>query len=206
MVLITAIVFDLGGVLIDWNPAYLYRYLIPDPDERARFLATICSPEWNHEMDGGRPVPAAVAELADAHPDYAPLIEAWWTRWPEMLGGEIPGTRVLAEAIARTGRPVYALTNWSAETWPYGLQRYPFIEQLFSGVVVSGQERIAKPDPHLFEILNDRYNLNPSTVVYIDDSTDNIDTASSLGYITHHFTTADRLRNWVNELRLLPTR
>ena len=94
---VTAAVFDLGGVLIDWSPEYLYRKLIPDPDERLSFLTKVCSPAWNHEMDEGRSVRESVATLADAHPDLATLIEAWWTRWTEMLEGEIPGTRVLAE-------------------------------------------------------------------------------------------------------------
>lgn len=203
MVAATAVVFDLGGVLIDWSPEYLYRKLIPDADERREFLTTICTPQWNHEMDEGRSVPEAVAALAVAHPDYGALVGAWWTRWPEMLGGEIPGTRPLVEALARTGRPLYALTNWSADTWPQGVHHYPFIEELFDGIVVSGQERVAKPDPRLFEILNDRFDLDPHSTVYIDDSPANIVAASRLGYITHLFTTADLLHAWLTELGLL---
>lgn len=203
MVPVIAAVFDLGGVLIEWNPEHLYQELIPDRDERREFLTAICTPAWNSEMDAGRSVRESVATLAAAHPDHAVLIEAWWTRWTEMLNGEVPGTRSLVEALARSGRPLYALTNWSAETWPLGLQQYPFIEELFDGVVVSGQEQIAKPDPRLFEILKDRYALDPHSTVYIDDSPANIDTAISLGYITHRFTAADRLRRWLNELGLL---
>jgi 2-haloacid dehalogenase len=203
MVAATAVVFDLGGVLIDWSPEYLYRKLIPDVDERREFLTTICTPQWNHEMDEGRSVPEAVAALAGAHAGYGALVDAWWTRWSEMLGGEVPGTRPLVEAIARTGRPLYALTNWSAETWPRGVQQYPFLEELFDGIVVSGQERIAKPDPRLFEILNDRFGLDPHSTVYIDDSPVNIVAASRLGYITHLFTTADLLHAWLTELGLL---
>ena len=203
MVAVMAVVFDLGGVLIDWSPEHLYRKLVPDPDERREFLTTICTPEWNHEMDEGRSVPEAVAVLASAHPGDGSLVEAWWTRWPEMLGGEVPGTRSLVETIARTGRPLYALTNWSAETWPWGVQRFPFLEELFDGIVVSGQERVAKPDPQLFEILNDRFDLDPHSTVYIDDSPANIVAASRLGYITHLFTTADLLHVWLTELGLL---
>ncbi len=198
---VTAAVFDLGGVLIEWDPENLYRKLIPDPDERHEFLTTICTPAWNSEMDAGRSVRESVAALAAAHPDHAALIEAWWTRWTEMLNGETPGTRPLVEAFARSGRPLYALTNWSAETWPLGLRQYPFVEELFDGVVVSGQEQIAKPDPRLFEILNDRYALDPHSTIYVDDSPANVDTAVSLGYIAHLFTTADRLRPWLNQLR-----
>ncbi|MEA2010844.1 MAG: HAD family phosphatase [Actinomycetota bacterium] len=202
---ITAAVFDLGGVLIDWDPEHLYRELIPDPGERHEFLTTICTPAWNAEMDAGRSVQESVAALASAHPDRAAVIEEWWTRWPEMLNGEIPDTRPLVETLSRSGLPLYALTNWSAETWPLGVQRYPFVDELFDGIVVSGQERIAKPDPRLFEILNDRYELNPESTIYVDDSPANIETAGSIGYATHLFTTADRLHRWLNEIGLLET-
>ncbi len=203
MVPAVAAVFDLGGVLIDWSPEYLYRKVIPDADKRREFLSTICTPQWNREMDEGRSVPEAVATLASASLGYEPLVEVWWTRWPEMLGGEIPGTLSLVEAIARAGRPLYALTNWSAETWPLGVQQFPFLEELFDGIVVSGQERIAKPDPRLFEILSKRFGLDPYATAYVDDSPANIATASSLGYITHLFTTADRLHSWLTEIGLL---
>jgi 2-haloacid dehalogenase len=203
MVRITAVVFDIGGVLIDWNREHLYRKLIADPDRRQEFLSTICTMEWNHEMDEGRSVPEAVASLAVAHPDHAALVDAWWSRWPEMLGGEIPGTRSVAETLARSGWSLYAITNWSADTWPYGVQQYPFLEGLFEGIVVSGHEQVAKPDPRLFEILNERYGLDPKTTIFIDDSPVNIETADDIGYITHRFTTADRLRLWLNELGLL---
>lgn len=203
MVPAVAAVFDLGGVLIDWSPEYLYRKVIPDADKRREFLSTICTPQWNREMDEGRSVPEAVATLASTSLGYEPLVEVWWTRWPEMLGGEIPGTLSLVEAIARAGRPLYALTNWSAETWPLGVQQFPFLEELFDGIVVSGQERIAKPDPRLFEILSERFGLDPYATAYVDDSPANIATASSLGYITHLFTTADRLHSWLTEIGLL---
>ena len=198
MVGAAAVVFDIGGVLIDWDPNHLYEKLIPDPELRRRFLTTVCTPEWNHEMDAGRSVSEAVMTLAAKHPNHAALIRAWWTRWPEMLGGEVPGTRRLAEELARAGRPLFALTNWSAETWPFGVKQYPFLEDLFDGVVVSGQERIAKPDPRLFEILNDRYRLTPHSTVYIDDSPANIESAAGLGYITHLFESADHLRDWLS--------
>ena len=203
MAAVTAVVFDLGGVLVDWNPEYLYGELIPDPDERYEFLTTICTPQWNYEMDEGRSAPESVAVLADAHPDRRALIEAWWTRWPEMFGGEVPGARPLVEAIARTGRPVYALTNWAAETWPRGVKEFPFFEELFDGIVVSGQEGVAKPDPRVFEILNYRFDLDPFSTAYVDDSAANVATASRLGYITHLFTTADRLGLWLTEIGLL---
>ncbi|MEN8114920.1 MAG: HAD family phosphatase [Actinomycetota bacterium] len=203
MTRITAAVFDLGGVLIDWNPEYLYEKLIPDPVRRHEFLTTVCTSEWNYEMDQGRAVPEAVESLAATHHEAAPLIEAWWTRWSEMLGGEVPGTLAIVEALARTGLPLYGLTNWSAETWPRGVERFPFLEELFDGIVVSGRERVAKPDPQVFEILNRRYGLDPAATAFVDDSPANIETADALGYATHRFTGAGLLRDWFSEIGLL---
>ena len=194
---ITAVVFDLGAVLVDWNPEYLYVKLIPDEAERRRFLTEICTTEWNLSMDGGGSVRDSVAALAAEHPDQADLINAWWDRWPEMLGAEIPGTRAIAEEISLSGMPLYALTNWSSETWPLGLVGFPFLSELFDGIVVSGDEGVAKPDPRLFEILNDRYLLDPATTAFIDDSPANVAAAAGLGYHAHRFTTAENLAAWL---------
>jgi 2-haloacid dehalogenase len=200
---ITAVVFDLGAVLVDWNPEYLYAKLIPDEKERRRFLNEVCTLEWNYSMDAGLSVRESVAALAAEHPDQADLINAWWDRWPEMLGEEIPGTRSVAEQISRSGMPLYALTNWSSETWPLGLAGFPFLGELFDGIVVSGDEGVAKPDPRLFQILNDRYALEPPTTVFIDDSPTNVAAAAELGYRAHRFTDADRLEVWLRELGVL---
>jgi 2-haloacid dehalogenase len=203
---ITAVVFDLGAVLVDWNPEYLYVKLIPDNAERRRFLTEVCTLEWNYTMDGGLSVRECVAALAAEHPDQADLVNAWWDRWPEMLGDEIPGTRAVAEAISASGMPLYALTNWSSETWPLGLARFPFLAELFDGIVVSGDEGVAKPDPRLFEIMNERYGLEPTTTVFIDDSSTNVAAASALGYHAHLFTTAEDLAARLDELGVLPQR
>ncbi len=203
---ITAVVFDLGAVLVDWNPEYLYAKLIPDPDERRVFLDEICTLEWNYAMDGGRSVRDEVAKLAAQHPEHADLINAWWDRWPEMLGDEIPGTRAIAERISASGIPLYALTNWSAETWPLGLAGFPFLGELFDGIVVSGDEGVVKPDPRLFAILRDRYGLNPATTLFIDDSPKNVAAADELGYVAHLFTSADDLEAWLRNLGLLSSR
>lgn len=197
---VTAVVFDLGAVLVDWNPEYLYSQLIPDEAERDAFLGTVCTLEWNYAMDAGLSVRDEVARLAAERPEYADLINAWWDRWPEMLGDEIPGTRAIAERISASGMPLYALTNWSAETWPLGLAGFPFLGELFDGIVVSGQEGVAKPHPRLFEILNDRYGLDPETTVFIDDSPKNVATAAALGYRAHVFTTATDLAEWLAEI------
>lgn len=200
---ITAVVFDLGGVLVDWNPEYLYSKVIPDPVERRAFLGEVCTLEWNYAMDAGLSVREEVAKLAAERPEHADLINAWWDRWPEMLGDEIPGTRAIAERISASGLPLYALTNWSSETWPLGLDGFPFLRDLFDGIVVSGDEGVAKPDRRLFAILSDRYGLDPETAAFIDDSPKNAAAAADLGYRTHVFTSADDLAAWLKDLNVL---
>lgn len=199
----TSVVFDIGGVLVDWNPEYLYAKLIPDRVERLSFLSDVCTPEWNYAMDSGLSVRAEVAALAAELPEYADLITAWWDRWPEMLGDEIPGTRAIAERLSNSGTPLYALTNWSAETWPFGLAAFPFLGELFDGIVVSGIERVAKPDPRIFEILADRFDLDPTATVFIDDASANVTAAADLGYRAHRFTNAEELEVWLRDFNLM---
>ena len=193
----SAVVFDLGGVMVDWNPHHLYRSLIPDDDERERFLTEICNPAWNHSLDRGHDPREAIPELVRRHPDQADLINAWWDRWPEMLSGEIPGTRELATRLHREGVPIYALTNWSQHTWPRATGRYPFLLELFDGIVVSGQEGVAKPEREIFEILASRYRLDVSTTAFTDDMPANVEVASQLGFRTHLFVDADLLEHWL---------
>jgi 2-haloacid dehalogenase len=200
---VSAVVFDIGAVLVDWNPEYLYSKLIPDAEERQLFLNEVCTLEWNYAMDAGLSVRREVAKLAAERPEYAGLINAWWDRWPEMLGDEIPGTRAIAERISASGMPLYALTNWSTETWPLGLAGFPFLSEIFDGIVVSGREGVAKPDPRLFEILSSRYDLDPDTTVFIDDSPRNVAAATALGYRSHLFTDATDLGAWLEELDVL---
>lgn len=188
-----AVVFDLGGVLIDWDPRHLYRSLITDEAEMERFLGEVVSPAWNLEHDRGRPFAEGVALLSREHPDHADLIAAYAERWVEMLGGPIqPTVDVLAE-LRSTGIRLLALTNWSAETWPIGRPLFPFLDW-FEGIVVSGAERIAKPDPALFRILIERYGIDPSRTLYIDDLAANVAAAADLGFRTIRFRDAAELR------------
>lgn len=202
----TTVVFDLGGVLIDWDPNYLYESLIPDSGDRQRFLTTVCTPEWNHAMDAGLSVPDSVAALAQHHPEDAELIKAWWTRWPEMFGGAITDSVALAEALSESGVRLLALTNWAAETWPHALERFSFLTTLFDGIVVSGHEKTAKPGVEVFTILTDRYGLTPSETAFIDDSPPNVATAQSLGFRSHHYTTSDDLASWLGAQGLRDSR
>ena len=188
-----AVVFDLGGVLIDWDPRYLYRKLLDDEAAVEEFLATVCTPEWNAEQDRGRPFAEGVAELVERHPVHAAAITAYHERWPEMLGGAVGGTvEVLAELRA-AGVPVYALTNWSAETFGIARERFEFLEW-FDGVLVSGEERMIKPDPAIFRLLLDRFGLDPGAAFYVDDSPANVAAADRLGFDAVRFTSPAQLR------------
>ena len=188
-----AVVFDLGGVLIDWDPRYLYRKLLDDEAAVEEFLATVCTPAWNAEQDRGRPFAEGVAELVERHPVHAAAITAYHERWPEMLGGAAGGTvEVLAELRA-AGVPVYALTNWSAETFGIARERFEFLEW-FDGVLVSGEERMIKPDPAIFRLLLDRFGLDPGATFYIDDSPANVAAADRLGFDAVRFTSPAQLR------------
>ena len=184
---IEAIVFDLGGVLIDWNPRHLYAKLFPG-DEAAMedFLTTVTTPEWNARQDAGRSFADGIAELQTRHPDQAELIDAYMTRWEEMLGGAIDDSVAVLDRLHERVVPLYGLTNWSKETFPIARARFDFLDW-FEGIVVSGEEGIAKPDPGLFQILLDRYDLDARTTLFIDDSRQNVEIAGGLGFHTHHF-------------------
>ena len=199
---VKAAVFDLGGVLIDWDPRYLYRKLLAEEGEVEEFLATVCTPEWNAEQDRGRPFAEGVAELVGRHPAHAAAIAAFHERWPEMLGGDIPGAVELLAELRATGLPLYALTNWSAETFVVARERFAFLDW-FDGLLVSGEERIIKPDPAIFELLLDRFGLDPGSTFYVDDSPANVAAAAALGLDAVRFTGPGRLRRDLAARRLL---
>ena len=157
----STVIFDLGGVLIDWNPRHLYRKLFPG-DEAAmeHFLAHVCNDAWNVQQDAGRGFAEAVALLKKEHPAKTGLIDAYWERWVEMLAGPINDTVDILALLRERRVPLYALTNWSAETWPVARPLFPFLDW-FDGIVVSGQERMAKPDPRIFRLLLERFAVAP---------------------------------------------
>jgi 2-haloacid dehalogenase len=198
---IEIVVFDLGGVLVDWNPRYLYRQLFDDDAAMERFLTEICSPQWNERQDAGRPWREAVADLVARHPDQSELISAYHERWPEMLGGEIPGSVAVLKELKAQGLRLYALTNWSHETFPVARRRFAFLD-CFDGIVVSGEERLIKPDPAIFHRLLTRYDIPPARAVYIDDSPRNVTAAMDVGLHAVQFVDADRLRRELIDLGL----
>jgi 2-haloacid dehalogenase len=203
---VEAVVFDLGGVLIDWNPRYLYRQLFDGDDEAMEaFLSEITTQEWNARQDGGRTWAEAVAELVERHPEQRDLIAAYRERWEEMLAGPIEGTVDVLRELREAGVPVYALTNWSAETFPIARQRFEFLGW-FEGVVVSGEIRLVKPDPQIFHHLLERFGLDATTTLFIDDHEPNIRAAQELGMQAIRFHDPGQLRADLAEMGLLATR
>lgn len=196
------VVFDLGGVLIDWNPRHLYRKLFADEAAMEAFLATVCTQEWNERQDAGRSFSEAAALLRAQHPQHAELIEAYGARFDEMMKGPIDGSVAILQALHDRGVPLYALSNWSAETYPLAARRFDFL-RLFRGLVISGEVGVIKPDPRIFRILLERHRFEPAEAVYIDDNPRNAEVARALGLHGIHFTDPLKLRRELEDLRLL---
>ena len=196
-------IFDLGGVLLDWNPRYLYRKLF-DGNEAAMedFLANVCTSEWNECQDAGRTFAEGLAELLPTHADKRELIEAFGTRFDEMIAGPIHGAVDVLAEVKGGGHPVYAISNWSAETFPPQVKRFDFLSW-FDGIVVSGFEGVIKPHPRIFRILCERYGVAPESAVFIDDVAANAQAASALGIHGIHFRSADQLRRELVAVGLL---
>jgi 2-haloacid dehalogenase len=187
-------IFDLGGVVIDWNPRYLYRKLF-DGNDRAmeHFLATVCTPSWNELQDGGRTFADACASLKATHPGETELIDAWFKRYDEMLGGEIPGTIEILTEMRSRGITLYALSNWSTETFPLALSRFECLKW-FQGVLLSGEVRLLKPDRRIFEVFLKTFAIDPARAIYIDDRRANVEVAASFGMYGVLFTDSHSLR------------
>ncbi len=196
-------VFDFGGVLIDWDPRLLYRRLF-DGDEAAveEFLATVCTPEWNRCQDAGRSFAEAEAEAIARHPDKQALITAWLRHFDEMIPGAIEGTVAVLAKLRERGVQLYGLSNWSAETFKLTRHRFPFLEW-FRGIVVSGQERLIKPDLRIFALLLERHGIDPARAVFIDDSPANIAAAEQCGLRGIRFTSPEQLQTDLQALGML---
>lgn len=191
--MITTIIFDLGGVLIDWDPKYLYRKIFKDESEMNHFLEKVCTPEWNEEQDAGRTIKEATEILIQQYSGHAENIRAYYERWEEMLGGAIEDTVEIFRKLKESKKfKIYALTNWSAETFPNALERYEFL-RWFDGVVVSGTEKKRKPFAKFYQILLDRYNVKAEEAIFIDDNIRNVDAAKQLGLDAIRFKTPELL-------------
>lgn len=197
------IIFDLGGVLIDWQPERMYTKLISDENKRKWFLENICSLAWNEEQDGGRTIAEANELLISQFPEYKDWIEAYYRRWEEMLGGPIQETVDIFRNLRQNpSYKIYALTNWSAETFPRALEMFDFLHW-FDGRIVSGEEKTRKPFRDIYDIILTRFDLIPENTLFIDDNLRNIKAAEEMGIICHHFTSPDSLAAYLKKENVL---
>jgi len=194
------IIFDLGGVLIDWNPEYVYRRIFEKEEDMYFFFENICTPEWNLQQDAGRPLKEATNLLISQHPEYEREIEAYYGRWEEMLGEAVAESVTILEQLKQSNsHRLLALTNWSQETFPIARKRFGFLEW-FEGIVVSGQEKTMKPKPEIYEILLRRYAVLAEKAVFIDDNLINVKGAQAVGLQGIHFESPQQLREALNQM------
>ncbi|MDX1937357.1 MAG: HAD family phosphatase [Flavihumibacter sp.] len=197
------IIFDLGAVLIDWNPLHVYGNYFESEEKKDYFFQNICTPDWNEEQDAGRSIVAATQELVAKFPEWEQPIRDFYGRWTEMLGGPITESVAIFKDLKETGRyKIYALTNWQASLFEIALVRYNFLHW-FDGRVVSGEEKTRKPFAEFYQRLLNRYQVNPAQAVFIDDNLRNIKGAETLGIKSIHFKNPEQLRAALKELDLL---
>lgn len=199
---IKTVIFDLGGVLVDWNPDYVFKTIFDTQEEMKWFYENICTPDWNEEQDAGRDLQEATELLVKNFPDHEKNIRAYYGRWEEMLKGPIHETvEIFQELKEDAGYQLLALTNWSHQTFPIALARFDFLHW-FDGKVVSGEEKTRKPFLDIYETIIERFNVDPSTAVYIDDNARNLVPAKSLGMQTIHFQNGAQLRQDLKALNV----
>ena len=196
------VVFDLGNVLVRWNPRLLYEQLITDAEELEQFFDTVITHDWIRAQDAGRPFDKGIALLAGQFPHYRSEISAFWERWEEMVPGAIEGTVEILSELKKRETPLYALTNWSHETFPIARPRFPFFEW-FEGIVVSGEIGLIKPDARIYQHLLERFGLAAEDCVFIDDSAANVAGAEAVGITSLHFQSPEKLRRDLSGLQLL---
>jgi 2-haloacid dehalogenase len=189
---INAVVFDVGGVLIDWDPRYLYRKIIPEEATMERFLAEVCTPDWHAQHDVGASYEDTIPALVAANPEWEVEVRAWTDRFTEMYGGAFDGTVALLRNLHEREMPLFASTNWGAESWAAITARYEFFGW-FDGALVSGEVGIANPDPAFFDLLIETCSLEPSMTLYIEDNLTNLRAAAHKGFVTHAFVSPQAL-------------
>ena len=198
---LTTVVFDLGAVLVDWDPRYAYRQMGGSEAEIEYFLSHVATSEWNRQFDAGRPFAEGIAERSAEFPEHAEWIEAWWSRWPDMLGGPIEGSVDVLRELRDADVPLYALTDWSAETFPIARERFAFLSW-FDGIVVSGEKGVTKPDPAIYAHLSTDFGVEPAASVFIDDKPANVNAARRLGFHGIDFVSPADLRRRLTALGL----
>jgi len=201
--MINTIIFDLGNVLINWDPKLLYNKIFDSEDKTNHFLENICTLTWNEEQDAGRSLAAGTQALIEEFPEHEEEIKAYYDRWEEMLDGAIGGSVEILKKLKASGKyKIYALTNWSAELFPIALSEFEFLNW-FDGIVVSGDEGIRKPEAAFFQILFDRYQVKPEDAVFIDDNLRNVEAARKIGIRSIRFTSPEDLEKELKELHVL---
>ena len=200
---IDTVIFDIGRVLVQYDPRVLYDQLLPTPEAVTTFLKTVCTSTWNFQQDLGRSWDEAIAELVSLHPDKAPLIRAFRERWQEMVPGAIDGSVEILETLHGNGVPLYAITNFASDTFVETRERFDFLNR-FRDVVVSAEERCAKPDPRIYDIAINRFGIDPKQAIFIDDVEKNVVAARSTGLNAVQFFTPEQLRRDLAAVGLLP--
>ena len=197
-----ALLWDVGNVIVRWNPRTLYAKIFKEPADLDRFLSHVCTLDWHAATDRGVSFADNIAALSAQHPQHAEHIAAWWDRWDEMLSGTIPETESVIEDLAARGVPQFALTNMSSETWP-GIKAMSPAFRHFRDAIVSAEERVIKPEPRIYQIVLERTGLEPADLLFVDDSAANLAAAAVLGFHTHHFTDPAALRPMIERHGLL---
>jgi len=195
------IVFDFGGVLVEWNPRYLYKKLFNNEEQMEDFLQNICTPDWNEQQDAGRSLSEATNLLVHKHPEHESMIRAYYDRWEEMLIDDISENVSVLNQLKGKYR-LFGLSNWSGETFPTAFKRFPFFEE-FEGIVISGDENMKKPDPEIYSLLLNRYQIEAENSIFIDDNADNIRVAKEIGFSTVHFNNGTDLEVELKKMNLL---
>lgn len=201
---INTIIFDLGGVLIDWNPLYVFNDLIPDAERRTYFFEKVCPMHWNEQQDAGTLISVATEERITLFPEWEQEIRAYYGRWVEMLGEANQGTvKILKNLVDSPDYRIYALTNWSAETFPIAksMERFHFLHW-FEGTLVSGEEMMIKPNPEIFELILNRYDIDRNHAIFIDDNIKNVHASNAIGLQAIHFQTSEQLAEELRQLSI----
>ena len=203
MIAIDTVVFDVGNVLIPWEPRRLFRKLLPDEAAVERFLDEVGFNDWNAQHDAGQPFAYGIARHGAAYPHYRHLFAAYFERWEESIGEPIGGSVSLARQLRAAGYRTLLLTNFSRETFPRALALNPFLNE-FDGGLVSGEEKLMKPDPAIYRLLCERYQVSPARAVFIDDNPRNVAAAADLGMHGIRFTAPPQLGDELRSLGLVP--
>ncbi len=198
---INTIIFDFGGVLIDWNPRYMYRDEFEESSEMEHFLNNVCTDDWNLQQDKGRSLAEGTGILQDKFPEHASKIQLYYDQWEKMIKGSISENVNVLQKL-KDKYKLYGLTNWSAETFPVVFKRYSFFK-LFDGIVISGEEKLIKPDKKIFEIILQRYHLEAKNTLFIDDNKNNIQAAKEMGFATIHVLEKTDLNGELHSLGLI---